>query len=75
MGGSPEENAEITRKILQGEKGPKRDIVLLNTAAALVAAGHAEDFQKGIRFAEVSIDEGAAAEKLEALVKYTQENG
>lgn len=75
LGGNPEENAEITRKILRGEKGPKRDIVLLNTAAALVAAGHAEDFQKGIRLAEVSIDEGAAAEKLEALVKYTQENG
>ena len=75
LGGSPEENAEITRKILNGEKGPKRDVVLLNTAAALVAAGHAEDFQEGIRLAEVSIDEGAAAEKLEALVKYTQENG
>jgi anthranilate phosphoribosyltransferase len=46
---------------------------LLNTAAALVAAGKAEDFQEGIRMAEISIDEGAAAEKMEALVKFTQE--
>lgn len=75
LGGIPEENAEITRKILNGEKGPKRDIVLLNASAALVSTENAEDFQEGIRLAEISIDEGAAAGKLEDLVKYTQENG
>lgn len=73
LGGNPEENAAITRKILNGEKGPKRNVILLNTAAALVAAGKAEDFQEGIRMAEISIDEGAAAEKMEALVRFTQE--
>ena len=73
LGGNPEENAAITRKILDGEKGSKRNVILLNTAAALVAAGKAEDFQEGIRMAEISIDEGAAAEKMEALVKFTQE--
>ena len=74
-GGDPETNAAITRGILSGEdKGPCRNVVLLNTAAALVAAGKAEDLQNGIRLAEASIDNGAAAEKLEALVDYTTQN-
>ena len=74
-GGDPETNAAITRGILSGEdKGPCRNVVLLNTAAALVAAGKAEDLQDGIRLAEASIDDGAAAEKLEALVDYTTQN-
>ena len=75
VGGDPEENAAITRQIFQGEKGPKRDVVLLNAAAALAAAGKAEDFQEGIGLAEAAIDNGAAAEKLEALIDFTQENG
>ncbi len=74
-GGSPEENAEITRKILDGEKGPKRNVVLLNAAAALLAAERAKDLREGIQMAETSIDEGSAAEKLEALIEYTQGNG
>jgi len=74
-GGNPEENADITRKILSGEKGPKRDVVLLNASAALIAAGKAEDFEAGIFLAEESIDSGAAGEKLETLVSFTQENG
>ncbi|NQT10693.1 MAG: anthranilate phosphoribosyltransferase [Desulfobacteraceae bacterium] len=74
-GGDSEENAEITRKILAGEKGPKRDVVVLNASAALVAAGKAKDFNEGISLAQTSIDSGAAAEKLEKLVRYTQENG
>jgi anthranilate phosphoribosyltransferase len=74
-GGGPEENADITKKILGGKKGPKRDVVLLNTSAALVAAGKAEDFMQGIDLAEDSIDSGAAAEKLEALIRFTRENG
>jgi len=75
VGGNPEKNADITRSILKGEKGPKRDVVLLNSSAALVASGVAEDFPEGIKAAEKSIDEGAAQEKLEALIKFTQENG
>ncbi|WP_319521234.1 anthranilate phosphoribosyltransferase [uncultured Desulfosarcina sp.] len=74
-GGDPEQNAAITRKILEGEKGPKRDVVLLNTAAALVACQKAEDLKEGIAKAEAAIDSKAAMEKLEALVEYTQENG
>jgi anthranilate phosphoribosyltransferase len=75
LGGNPEENAKITRNILNGEKGPKRNVVLINSAAALVAAEQVETFQEGIRMAEVSIDTGAATEKMEALIRYTQENG
>jgi len=75
LGGDPEENADITKKILGGEKGTKRNVVLLNASAALVAAGKAEDFMQGIDLAKDSIDSGAAAEKLEALVRFTGENG
>lgn len=73
-GGNPEENAQITLNILKGEKGPKRDIVLLNAAAALVAADKALDFQEGIQVAEKAIDDGAALAKLEALIQFTQQN-
>ncbi len=72
-GGGPQQNAEITRRIFQGEKGPRRDVVVLNAAAALMAAGVAGDFQDGIRKAESSIDEGAAGQKLEALARFTRE--
>lgn len=72
-GGDPEINAEITRRILNGENGPRRDVVLLNASAALVASGKAEDFVQGLRLAEKSIDDGAARDKLEALVQYTRE--
>jgi len=75
LGGNPEENAQITRNILNGEKGPKRNVVLINAAAALVAAGQAEDLKQGIQMAETAIDDGTAAKKMEALIKYSQENG
>jgi anthranilate phosphoribosyltransferase len=75
LGGNPEENAQITRNILNGEKGPKRNVVLINASAALVAAGQVEDLKQGIRMAETAIDDGAAANKMEALIKYSQENG
>ena len=74
-GGTPQENAEITAKILDGEKGPRRNVILINAAAALAAAGRAGDFSEGIKIAEKSIDDGAAKEKLEQLVRFTQENG
>lgn len=70
-GGGPEENAAIALAILQGEKGPRRDVVLLNAGAALVVAGRAEDFRDGIRQAEQALDSGAAMAKVDALVKAT----
>jgi len=76
VGGIPQVNAEITKKILSGqEKGPKRNVVLINASAALVAAGKAEELGEGIRLAEKSIDEERAAEKLDALVRFMRENG
>lgn len=74
-GGDASENAAITKAVLDGsEKGPKRNIVLLNSAAAIVAAGKVENFKEGIKVAEESIDSGKALEKLQALAAYTQEN-
>ena len=66
-GGTPEENAEMTLNVLRGEKGPKRDIVLLNAAAAVVAGGRAENITAGLAAAAESIDAGRALEKLEGL--------
>jgi anthranilate phosphoribosyltransferase len=70
-GGDAKENAEIIRSVLGGEKSPRRDVVLLNSAAALVAAGRAEHIAEAIPLAEKSIDSGAAAGKLEALVRFS----
>jgi anthranilate phosphoribosyltransferase len=69
-GGDAAENAEIIRAVLQGERSPRRDVVLLNTAAALVAAGRAEHIAQAIPMAAKSIDSGAASAKLHALVKF-----
>ncbi len=66
-GGTPEENAKICVSILEGERGPRRDIVLLNAGAALVAAGVAETIAEGVARATESIDSGRAYAKLEAL--------
>ncbi len=71
-GGDPAANAAITRGVLSGEKGGKRDVVLINAAAALVAVGRAANIQAGIVMAEAAIDSGAALEKLDALVDFTQ---
>jgi anthranilate phosphoribosyltransferase len=68
QGGSPLENADITRKVLLGERGPRRDIVLLNAAAALMVAGFAPDWPDALLLAAKSIDDGHAQAKLEALV-------
>ena len=72
-GGDREQNAEIIRAILAGEPGAKRDIVLMNAAAALVAGGRARDFKEGVELAALSVDEGAARQKLERLVAFSQE--
>jgi anthranilate phosphoribosyltransferase len=70
-GGDAAENAAITVEILRGASGPRRDIVLLNAAAGLVAAGRAQEFRDGIRVAAEAIDSGAAMQKLEALKRFT----
>ena len=72
LGGTAEENADITRKILSGETGPRRDVVLLNTAAALAATGIVENFKAGIEMAASAIDQGKASRKLEELVEFTR---
>jgi anthranilate phosphoribosyltransferase len=70
-GGNAETNAQIIRDVLASVPGPRRDIVIANASAALVAAGRADDFREGARLAVESLDSGAARKKLEALVKFT----
>ncbi|PWJ51906.1 anthranilate phosphoribosyltransferase [Faecalicatena contorta] len=71
-GGTPQENAEITRAILKGqETGPKRNAVLLNTGAALYVAGKAKTLEEGVSLAEETIDSGKANEKLEQFIRYS----
>ena len=73
-GGTPAENAEITRAILIGEKGPKRDAVALNSGAALYIAGKAATIQEGVKMAEELIDSGKAMEKLEEFIRFSNMN-
>ena len=70
-GGDAVENAAIIRAVLGGEKSPRRDVVLLNAAAALVAAGRTDHIAAAIPLAASSIDSGAAAGKLEALARFS----
>ena len=73
VGGNREENAEILRRILRGEeRGPKRDAVLLNSAAALFVAGRTKSFVEGWELAEQTIASGQATAKLKALSKATR---
>ena len=72
-GGGPEENARIAREVLQGAKGPRRDVVLLNAAAALRAAGLAESWKDGLGVAAEAIDSGRAGEVLQRWAKISQE--
>ncbi len=68
LGGTPEENAEITRGILKGEKGHRRNAVLMNAGAALYIGGKAENMKEGIRLAAEIIDSGRAYETLEKMI-------
>lgn len=72
-GGAPEENAAITRAILRGERGPKRDAVLLNGGAALYIGGKADSLKAGVELAAQLIDSGAADQKLDEFIKASQE--
>lgn len=71
QGGDAEENAAIIRSILSGQSGPKRDVVVLNAAFALAAAGAAEDLQQGLAMSREVIDNGQVAQQLAGLVKLT----
>ncbi|HTJ75148.1 MAG TPA: anthranilate phosphoribosyltransferase [Acidimicrobiales bacterium] len=68
QGGDPTTNAGLARRVLDGEPGPKRDFILLNAAAGLVAAGVAGDLAEGLLAAAASIDDGRAAAVLDRLV-------
>ena len=70
-GGSADQSAAIVREVLQGRPGPARDVVLLNSGAALYVCGSADSIQDGIRRAAESIDSGLARDKLEQLVRMT----
>lgn len=69
QGGEPTENAEMIRAILNGEKGPKRDIVLLNAAAGIIVGGKAKDLKEGLAKATESVDSGEALNILNQLGK------
>ncbi|WP_323778002.1 anthranilate phosphoribosyltransferase [Leisingera sp.] len=71
VGGTPEENAQAFRALLDGAPSAYRDAVLLNAASALVVAGHAADLKEGVAKAAASIDSGAAKSKVEALARIT----
>jgi len=73
VGGDPEHNAAVVRRVLDGEHGAHRDIVVLNAAAGLVVAAEVADLPAGIAAAEASIDSGKAAAALAAMVRVSQE--
>jgi anthranilate phosphoribosyltransferase len=72
-GGDARANAEIIRKILNGEKGPQRDVVLVNAAAAFVSTGLDDGFKEGIERAQAAIDSDTARSKLDALIDFTRQ--
>lgn len=72
-GGVAEENVEVMHKVLSGEHGPKRDIVLLNAAAAITAGNQADSLAEGLVIAQESIDSGRASSKLNALIDLSQQ--
>jgi anthranilate phosphoribosyltransferase len=71
IGGDAKENAQITLSILNGEKGPKRNAVLLNSAAGLYVAGVVESLREGVDLASEIIDSGKALEQLEKFIEFT----
>ncbi|HDP70305.1 MAG TPA: anthranilate phosphoribosyltransferase [Actinobacteria bacterium] len=72
LGGDKDENVHITKAILNGEEGHKRDIVVLNAAGAILVGGKADNLNDAVMLAEKSINSGAALEKLNKLVEYSQ---
>jgi len=74
-GGTPPENAALLRQVLNGEIGPRRDVVLLNAAAAVLAAGRAEDWPQAMEVGRESLDSGRAAQVLTRLVETSRQPG
>jgi anthranilate phosphoribosyltransferase len=72
-GGTPEQNAAITRGVLDGEQGPRRSLVVMNAGAALFVGARASSFEEGVRRAEETIDSGAALDTLERFVQKTKD--
>jgi anthranilate phosphoribosyltransferase len=73
-GGDAQHNAAIIRAVLEGERSPRRDVVLLNAAAALVAAGHTDHIAEAVPLVAYAIDCGHARQRLELLVQFTNEH-
>jgi anthranilate phosphoribosyltransferase len=73
VGGDPAANARLARAVLDGQTGPHRDIVVLNSAAALLAAGVVPDLAAGIEAARASLESGRAAAALDGLIKVSRE--
>ncbi len=74
-GGSPAENAAAIRRVFEGGDGGARDAILLNAAGAIAAAGHAADLREGLELARKALTSGAAAERLDALVAFSRDDG
>jgi anthranilate phosphoribosyltransferase len=74
VGGLPADNAATVREIFAGARGPKRESVLLNAGGAIAAGGHAGDLRDGYALAAEAVDSGAAGERLEALIAFSQAN-
>jgi len=72
-GGTPDDNAATTRRILDGEPGPQRDLAVLNAGAAIYVAGRVDTLETGVREAEAAVDDGRAAASLDRLVAMTKE--
>jgi anthranilate phosphoribosyltransferase len=73
VGGSPAENAAAIREVFAGARGGRRDAILLNAAGAIAAGGHAEDLHEGLELARAAVDSGAATQRLEQLVVFSQQ--
>jgi anthranilate phosphoribosyltransferase len=73
VGGEPAENAAAIRRVFEGERGGRRDAIVLNAAGAIAAAGHAADLREGIELARQALDSGAALARLDELVAFSRE--
>jgi anthranilate phosphoribosyltransferase len=73
QGGTPEHNADVTRRVFGGEPGPRRDLCALNAGAAIYVAGRVDSLEEGVRAAEAALDDGRAAAALDRLAALTQE--
>jgi anthranilate phosphoribosyltransferase len=71
-GGDAKTNAEIILSVLKGARGPRRDVVLLNSSVALVCGSKAKNLKEGVALAEESIDSGTALDKLNRLIELTK---